>query len=62
MPAQQPDGNQEAEVRLMFAFYGGRPLHVDCGLNLKEDVSIVITVYEPTSEFWENDFVTRKIL
>ena len=55
-------GDKPYPSRLMFAFYGGRPLHVVCGFNLKEDVSIVITVYEPTSEFWEDDFVTRKIL
>jgi|WetSurSiteA1Bulk_404760.scaffolds.fasta_scaffold186272_2 hypothetical protein len=46
--------------RLMMGFRGQRPLHVVIADNLAEDMQIVITVYEPDSELWENDFTTRK--
>ena len=46
--------------RLMMGFRGQRPLHIVIADNLAEDTQIVITVYEPDSALWENDFTTRK--
>lgn len=36
-----------------------RPLHVLCG-NLAEDELLIVTVYEPDMEEWEEDFITRR--
>ncbi len=46
--------------RLLFAFNNKRPLHVVCSYNIEEELIIIVTVYEPTTEFWETDFRTRK--
>ena len=46
--------------RLLFAFKNNRPLHVVCSYNEEEDLIIIVTIYEPTTEFWEADFKTRK--
>jgi len=47
--------------RLMLAFVNNRPLHVVCSLNEKDNITIIITVYEPSVLLWEKDFKTRKI-
>ena len=46
--------------KLLLAFYKKRPLHVVCSYNKEEKITIIITVYEPTTEVWEDDFKTRK--
>jgi hypothetical protein len=46
--------------KLLLAFYEQRPLHVVCSYNKEEKITIIITVYEPTNEIWENNFKTRK--
>lgn len=45
---------------LLLAFYEKRPLHVVCSYNKEEKITIIITVYEPTNEIWENDFKIRR--
>ena len=38
----------------------GRPYHVVIGLNMQEKTIHVITVYEPSNEFWDNEYRSRK--
>ena len=45
---------------LLLAFHKQRPLHVVCSYNKEEKITIIITVYEPTTELWEDNFKTRK--
>ena len=44
---------------LILGFAGKRPLHVVCGRLDAEEI-LIITVYEPDPEEWENDWKTRK--
>ncbi len=44
----------------LLGFCNERPIHVVCSYNSNESSIIVITVYEPSLEIWENDFKTRK--
>ncbi|MBI5218829.1 MAG: DUF4258 domain-containing protein [Bacteroidia bacterium] len=46
--------------KLLFAVNNERSLHIVCSENQNENKIIVITAYEPSSDIWENDFVTRK--
>jgi hypothetical protein len=46
--------------KLLFSIINLRPLHIVCSFNEKENTSIIITVYEPSLDVWENDFKTRK--
>jgi len=46
--------------KLLFAFYNQRPLHIVCCYNMQEDIFIIITVYQPTTEVWKSDYKTRK--
>ena len=46
--------------KLLFAFCENRPLHAVCSFNEAERIIIIVTVYEPSTEIWENDFRTRK--
>jgi len=52
--------DQPYPSELLLAFYEQRPLHVVCSYNKEEKITIIITVYEPTNEVWEDDFKTRK--
>jgi len=54
------EGYKSYPSRLLFAFNNKRPLHVVCSYNIEEELIIIVTVYEPTTEFWETDFKTRK--
>ena len=45
---------------LMLGFIKTRPIHVVAANNEQEKEMIVITVYEPTSDQWENNFKRRR--
>ena len=46
--------------RLLLGRSSGRPIHVVAAYNALEDVTIVITVYEPDPEIWDETFKRRK--
>ncbi|HLB50454.1 MAG TPA: DUF4258 domain-containing protein [Anaerolineales bacterium] len=46
--------------RLILGWRGPRPLHVVVACNVKADETIVITVYEPSPDEWEDGFRRRK--
>ena len=47
--------------RLILGWRGARPLHVVVADNQEADEKIIVTVYEPSTTVWEQDFVRRKI-
>ena len=47
--------------RLMLGWSGSRPVHIVCAENDQEEETIVITVYEPDLEHWEEGFRRRRI-
>lgn len=52
--------DQPYPSRLVLGWAGSRPLHVVAAENAKDNELIVITVYEPASDQWEQDFKRRK--
>jgi len=46
--------------KILFAVCNDRPLHIVCSYNQEEDITVIITVYEPSLDIWEKDFKTRK--
>ena len=44
---------------LLLGIIAGRPIHVVAASN-DEGTCIIVTVYEPSLELWENDFRTRR--
>ncbi len=46
--------------RLLLGWRGIRPLHVVAAYNAADDETIVITVYEPDPNQWEDGFRRRK--
>ena len=46
--------------KLLMSFCNERPIHVVCSDNEKDEVTVIITVYQPTLDIWENNFKTRK--
>ncbi len=46
--------------KLLLAFINNRPIHVVSSYNKIEDITVIITTYEPLTNIWENDFKTRK--
>ena len=46
--------------KLSFAVYEQRPIHVVYSFDNDNQIIVIITVYEPTSKLWEDDFKTRK--
>ena len=46
--------------RLIIGFDRKRPVHVVSAYNPKNDIEYVITVYEPESSRWKNDFTERR--
>jgi len=54
-----PDDNPYPS-RLILGFVKGRALHVVVATNEQDDMDIVITVYEPSSDVWESDFKRRR--
>lgn len=46
--------------KIIFAIYNSRPLHIVFSENIEDKMVIIITTYEPSSEIWEDNFITRK--
>lgn len=46
--------------RLILGFDNNRPIHVVTAYNKKDDVEVIITVYEPDEEKWTSGFTERK--
>jgi hypothetical protein len=46
--------------RLVLGWYGSRPLHVVVADNVMDQETIVITVYEPNQDQWEEGFRRRR--
>ena len=60
---EYPDDNPYPSVLLM-ADINGKPLHVVCSVDKSDSGNvkyIVITVYQPSSSEWNDDFITRKV-
>lgn len=57
--AKYPD-DQPFPSKLILGWIENRPLHVVVAENFSKNDIIVITVYEPTLEKWEEDFETRR--
>ncbi len=45
---------------LFLMFISGKPVHVVVAFNRHEKMIYIITVYEPTLEYFEKDFQTRR--
>ena len=46
--------------RLLLGWVEGRPVHVVAADDPAEEITYVITVYEPDAERWDDDFRTRR--
>ena len=46
--------------KLIFKLINNRPLHAVVAMDVEKKVLIIVTVYEPDSEKFESDFITRK--
>jgi hypothetical protein len=46
--------------KLIFKLVNNRPLHAVVAMDTEKKVLIIVTVYEPDSEKFESDFITRK--
>ena len=46
--------------KLMLGWCESRPLHIVVAENKAEQEIIIVTVYEPSLDFWEADFKRRK--
>ncbi|MBI3209940.1 MAG: DUF4258 domain-containing protein [Candidatus Solibacter usitatus] len=47
--------------RLILAFVNRRPIHVVVALVAEAATCIVVTVYEPNSSRWNDDYKTRRL-
>lgn len=47
--------------RLVLGWNGARPVHVVVAQNLSDNELIVVTVYEPDAELWDDNFRRRRI-
>lgn len=47
-------------AKLLLGWYNGRSIHVVAAENSSKQQVIVITVYEPTLDKWEQDLKTRR--
>ncbi|MBP7737518.1 MAG: DUF4258 domain-containing protein [Spirochaetes bacterium] len=45
---------------LLLGFIGPKPLHVVAGIDEKNDICYIITVYPPDPELWTDGFTRRK--
>jgi len=45
---------------LVLAFASGMPIHCVVALNEPQDYILIVTIYRPTSEEWQDDWRTRK--
>lgn len=55
-----PEDEPYPSVLVLGRSAGGRPLHIVCGYDGEEDRVIVITVYQPDPERWDEAFRRRK--
>lgn len=46
--------------KLILGYSGNRPIHPVLGYNGIEKTCIVITVYQPSKDIWENDFKQKR--
>ncbi len=46
--------------RLILGFYENRPIHIVCTYNQYDKTEYIITVYEPDTELWTEDFKSRR--
>ncbi len=46
--------------RLILGYDGERFIHVVAGYNEKSDTEHIVTVYEPTTTLWNEDFTKRR--
>lgn len=46
--------------RLLLGYVGARPLHVVVAWDPKDGICVVVTVYIPSSDLWENGWTRRK--
>ena len=46
--------------KLIFKLVNNRPLHAVIAMDTENKVLIIVTVYEPDSQKFESDFITRK--
>jgi hypothetical protein len=46
--------------RFVLGWYGSRPLHVVVADNVTDQETIVITVYEPSKDYWEEGLRRRR--
>ena len=46
--------------RLILGWSGARPIHVVAADNVEAQETIIITVYQPDAEEWEQDFKRRR--
>ena len=46
--------------KLILGFIGKRPIHVVSAYSIEEDTEYVITVYEPDTNLWFEDFSRRR--
>ena len=46
---------------LVLGWIFSRPVHVVSAMNNDDKETIIVTVYEPDSQLWENDFTRRKV-
>ncbi len=47
-------------THLILGFQGKRPFHVVTSENVEENITIIITVYNPDPQKWKKDFRVRK--
>jgi hypothetical protein len=59
--ASYPDDNPYPSF-LLLGFPGGHALHVVLAVEREAGHGIVVTVYEPESRLWEEDFRKRRIV
>ncbi len=57
--AEYPD-DKPFPSRLILAFINGQPLHVVAAYDESSQTCIVISVYEPDPDLWEDKFTSRK--
>ncbi len=46
--------------RLVLGWSGGRPLHIVAADAATDQITVVITVYQPDSNLWTSDFRSRR--
>ncbi len=46
--------------KLILGYIGSRPIHLILGYNETEQTCIVITVYQPSKNIWEDDFKEKR--